>query len=292
MLVGEAPLATAAHLGFHSGSTSLTIDATQLVFACPLDLAGMVATAHAVSESSVPVTLHLPRDAGVASYLQRLDVLRHMPSRTRIVGRVPPEVRTDQGHRLLEVTRLTPDNEDDVAERVGRLVTTYFGDADAGAGRRAYAACGELLANATEHGASASGSFVAVQAYSGQSGGGARLEMAVCDTGVGVLDHLRGNPRYAYLANDVAALGKAVRRGVSGVSDDRGNGLYDLVEFSRRHGTTRLQIRSGGAQISVLGTPQGVKHEVRPRIDRTPGTWAWLTHHLGTDGASMVQSGQ
>jgi hypothetical protein len=292
VMAGEAPLATAAHLGFQSGSTSLTIDASRLLFACPLDLAGMVAIAHAVSESAVPVTLHMPRDQGVASYLQRLDVVRLMPSRIRVVGRVPPDVRTDQAHRLLEVTRLTPDNEDDVAERVGRLVTAHFRDTDAGAGRRAYAACGELLANAAEHGASPAGAFVAVQTYTGQSGGVARLEMAVCDTGIGVLEHLRRNVRYAHLNNDAAALEKAVLMGISGVSDDRGNGLHDLVEFSRRHGTTRLHIRSGDAEIAVLGTPGGVTREVRPRVDRTPGTWAWLTHHLDADGATMVQSEQ
>lgn len=291
-MAGEAPLATAAHLSFNTGSTSLTIDATQLGFACPLDLAGMVAIAHAVSDSAVPVTLHMPRDEGVASYLQRLNVVQRMPSRVRIVGRIPPDVRTDQAHRLLEVTRLTPDNEDDVAERVGRLVTAHFRDAGAGAGRRAYRACGELLANATEHGASSAGSFVAVQAYTGQSGGGARLEMAVCDTGVGVLNHLRRNPRHEHLRTDGAALRQAVLMGVSGVSDDRGNGLHDLTEFSRRHGTTRLQIRSGDAEIMVLGTPQGVQRQVRPRIDRTPGTWAWLIHHLDADSATMVQSEQ
>ncbi|MCW2833254.1 MAG: family transposase, partial [Nocardioides sp.] len=68
--------------------------------------------------------------------------------------------------------------------------------------------------------------------------------------------------------------------------------MRTTIEVSRHHGTTRLQIRSGDAEIMVVGTAQGVKREVRPRIDRTPGTWAWLTHHLDPEGATMVQSEQ
>lgn len=278
--MGEAPLMTAAHVSYETGSTSLTIDASRLSFACPLDLAGMVATAHVMAQAAMPVTLRLPQDPAVASYLQRLDVLRHMPSRTRIIGRVPPETRTEQAHRLLEVTRLTPDNVADIGQRMGRLLTAHFADTSPAAGRIAYRACGELLANASEHGASDIGAFVAVQAYTGRTQGTPRLELAVCDSGIGVLQHLRGNPRHAHLSDDQAALRLAVQQGVSGAGDDRGNGLADLVEYSRTQGYTRLQIRSGAGQITVTGTAAGIGSDVAPRPDRTAGTWAWLSHHV------------
>src|SRR5579875_1190831 len=45
VLVGDRPLGEAAFLS-GAGSDSLAIDATKLTFACPLDLAGIVATAH------------------------------------------------------------------------------------------------------------------------------------------------------------------------------------------------------------------------------------------------------
>ena len=128
-----------------------------------------------------------------------MDVIRLMPSRTRVVGRVPPDARTDRRGRLLEVTPLNTSNVDGVAEKVGRLVTAFYADYSVTAGRVVYRACGELLANAAEHGTSSTGAFIAAQTYTGTTTEGPRLEMAICDTGVGVLKHLRRNPKYSHL---------------------------------------------------------------------------------------------
>jgi hypothetical protein len=158
----------------------------QLRFACPLDLAGIVATAHWASAESMSVALKLPWETTAASYLQRMDVMRLMPSRTRVAGRVSPEHRTDLQDRLLEVTPLTPENANDVGERLGRLVAAYYASYSDGIGRIVYRACGELIANAVEHGSSTAGAFIAAQTYTGGTTGSPRLEFAVCDTGVGV----------------------------------------------------------------------------------------------------------
>lgn len=279
VLVGDKPLTVAAVLTYETGHDTLLIDASGVGFVCPLDLAGVLAIAHWASAAAMPVTFRLPREPGAASYFQRMDVLRRMPPRTRIVGRIPLEKRGDLRHRLLEASPLTETTVDDVAERVGNLVTAYYPGV---AGPVMSRACNELLANAVEHGVSREGAFVAAQTYTGATTGLPRLELAVCDNGIGVLNHLRQNPAHQHLSTDRQALAKALRNGVSGVDDDRGNGLADLIDDGQKHGTIRFHIRSGRGEIAVCATaarPHPTVEQI-PRPDQTLGTWAWLTHEL------------
>ncbi len=291
LLAGGAPLASAAFLsGRDSGR--LVLDATSLTFACPVDLAGMVAWAHWAAEDSVPVTLKLPQSRAMASYLQRMDVLRHMPSRTQIVGRVPPDMRADHSGSLLEVTALNPSNVNDLSERIGPLVMGFYGRNTA-AGSAVLRACGELMGNATEHGYSDRGAFMAAQLHSGRTTDGPRLEFAVCDTGVGVMQHLRGNARYSHYTQDRYAIARAMKLGVTGISDDkRGNGLSDVIEHTRQIGSVDFRIRSGKGEVHVLGTPMGHRETMTTRPDQTSGTWAWLTHRWGPASDTVVQSGK
>lgn len=278
ILIGDRPLAKAAMLSYETGPDAVVIDARRIGFICPLDLAGVLAIAHWASAAALPVTLHLPSESGAASYFQRMDVLRRLPARTRIAGRPFPEKRADLRHRLLEASPLTAANVDDMAERVGNLVTTYYPGT---AGPVVARACNELLDNAVEHGASSTGAFIAAQTYTGVTTEQPRLELAVCDTGIGVLDHLRQNLAYQHLTADVHALEEALRSGVSGTTDTRGNGLDDLIEGGRKHGTLRFGIRSGAGEVIVTAAVgQRQKVVPAPRPDRTPGTWAWLSHEL------------
>jgi hypothetical protein len=146
------------------------------------------------------------------------------------------------------------------------------------------------MSNATEHGVSDQGAFIALQVYSGSSTGIPRLEFAVCDTGIGVLQHLRRNPQHSHLTRDDLAIKKALKRGVSGIGDQRGNGLSDAIEHTRRYGAVGLQIRSGRGEVVVVGTP--TVHDVRPagRPDQTSGTWAWLTHRWPNVAQTVVHS--
>ncbi|NUR97552.1 MAG: hypothetical protein HOV67_20135 [Kribbellaceae bacterium] len=280
VLVGRRPLAEAAYLA-GLGSNSLVIDATRLAFACPLDLAGIVATAHGAASDSIRVTLKLPTDPNVASYLQRMDVLRQMPSRTRIHGRVPPDARGDRRGRLMEVTALNVQTVDDMSEKVGPLVTSFYESCSDQTGAAIFRACSELMSNATEHGASTRGAFMAAQVYSGDTTDGPRLEFAVCDTGIGVMNHLRRNERYAHIRRDELAIAKALEKGVSGIGGDlRGNGLNDAVEDARSTGRIDLQIRSGLGEVRVTGSATDRRESLHDRPDQTSGTWAWLTHTL------------
>ncbi|RJS45266.1 ATP-binding protein [Nocardioides cavernaquae] len=292
ILAGDMPLASAAFLSGQDPDR-LVIDATALAFACPLDLAGIVAWAHWASSHSLPVTLNLPHDQATAAYLQRMDVLRHLPSRSRIVGRLPPDTRNDQTGSLLEVTALNPGNVDDLSERLGPLVMGFYGE-DTEAGAAVLRACGELISNAAEHGPSERGAFMAAQLHTGTTTDGTRLEFAVCDTGIGVMNHLRQNPKYAHYTQDKYAIARATKAGVTGVTggrnDKRGNGLWDVVTDARKFGEASLQIRSGKGEVRVHGTPDMLKLTSSDRPDQTAGTWAWLTHRLSPASKTMIQS--
>jgi hypothetical protein len=263
-----------------------------LEFACPLDLAGIVAWAHWAASATIPVTLKMPQAASMASYLQRMDVLRHMPSRIRILGRVPPDARSDHSGTLLEVTALNQGNVDDLTERLGPLVTGFYG-IETEAGATVFRACSELMGNATEHGSSDRGAFMAAQLHTGTTTDGSRLEFAVCDTGVGVMEHLRTNPKYAHYKQDKHAIAKAMEPGVSGIrGDKRGNGLSDVIEHTRRFGEVDVQIRSGKGEVRVHGSPQKHSESLFDRPDQTSGTWAWLTHRLRSASKTVLQSVQ
>ncbi|HEY0167138.1 MAG TPA: hypothetical protein VGB75_08860 [Jatrophihabitans sp.] len=291
VLVGDRPLAEAAFLS-GSGTDNLVIDAAKLSFACPLDLAGIVATAHWAAGGAIRVTLKLPSDPAATAYLQRMDVLRQMPARTQIVGRVPPDARTDHHGSLMEVTALNERNVDDLSERLGPLVTGFYKDGSK-AGAAVFRACSELMSNATEHGLSERGAFMAVQLHTGRTTGSPRLEFAVCDTGIGVMNHLRQNPRHAHLTRDEVAIAKAIRAGVSGVKSElRGNGLSDAISDTSRYGRVDFQIRSGKGEVRVAGGPESRRTSSSGRPDQTSGTWAWLTHHLPSERQTVVQSRQ
>lgn len=285
-LPGHRPITQGAMLNFGTtGTADLTIDATNLDFAGPLDLAGLVATAHWAVSENMPVTLKLPKKPDVASYLQRMDVLRHMPSRTQILGPRPSDSRNDHSGRLLEVTPLDARNGPDLSERLGPLITGFYKVQEAEGGGAVFRACGELLSNAVEHGLSSTGAFIAAQTYSGSTTEGPRLEFAVCDTGDGVLTRLRANSDYGHLDRDDQAILTALNQGVSGLTDEgRGNGLCDVIEDTRPHGTVHFQMRSGRGQVVVTGNRNHTSRTPDGRDDHTSGTWASLTHWPGPAG--------
>ena len=126
---------------------------------------------------------------------------------------------------------------------------------------KVFAAMGELIDNAIDHGASGEGAFVAAQVYSGATSGRRGLEVAICDTGVGVLAHLRRNPKHADIPDSADALKQAFIPGVSGTTEDRGNGLSDLLSFLQFGGLARVHLRSGDGLATVtVGRRRRVEH--------------------------------
>lgn len=250
--------------------TGLVIDARRLSFASPLDLAGITALAHAHDD----VQLLLPDKPAVASYIQRMDLIERLPPGTRVAGALPLDDRTDRSSELLETSALTRRTTGAVGERIFRLAVTGLGPT---AGVKAAKAVGELIDNAISHGKGRPGAFIAAQAYTGKTTGYRRLEVAVCDSGVGVLDHLRRNPEHADTADSAQALGRALKRGVSGTGEVRGHGLPDLLADAGLNGPARLVLRSGDGLLRV-GRLRTNASRVQATTSSTwvQGTWTWL----------------
>jgi hypothetical protein len=271
-LVGLAAASNdAVDLTLTSGE-DLVIDACDLAFASPLDLTAMVAAAH-VARKAGPVTLRVPSDISVAAYLQRMDVARRLPPSAKIEGSFPSETRAQLMGSLLEVTRLDAESAEDVGASVGRLVTDHFPDSR---GRHVFGAVGELLDNAASHGTSDIGAFVAAQTYTGKTSGSRGFEVAVADTGMGVLAHLRQNPEFKGLNSAAQALAAALEPGVSGAPNKRGYGLGDLIGAAAASGQIEFHLRSGDAGIRVTGYPPSAHMGVLTRRMTIVGTWAWL----------------
>ncbi len=251
----------------------LVLDAKRLLFASPMDLAGVVALAHTATAARTDVTFVPPDDVNVAAYLQRMDVFQRLPGGTEIKGLLPAEERTDRSQVLLEVSPMTLATVEDHVNRLGLMLAPKFTDAVAGL---VFQGVGELIDNAVSHGASRVGAFLAAQSYTGKTSGRSGFEFAVCDTGIGILNHLRRNPNYAHIKDAQAALAYAIQPGVTGTDEPRGYGLADLLHVTRRGGVGRLVLRSGDGIASVAVRPQGRRKVFASAAPPITGTWAWL----------------
>jgi hypothetical protein len=251
----------------------LVLDLRQLTFASPLDLAAAAALAHLAQSRGAPAVIHMPEKSDIASYLARMDLHAALPPGSQILGLIPEQRRLDRTDKLVEVMHVSAGTEDELMDRIGHVALAQL---DAAFSRRAVQSIGELVDNAVSHGASDIGAFAAVQAYSGRTSRRRGLEFAICDTGIGVLQHLRKNPKIMKLQDDREALAHALRRGVTGTGDERGNGLADLFNVTGHAGYSLLVLRSGRGLASVAARQHDRRHAYAATADETTGTWAWL----------------
>jgi hypothetical protein len=251
----------------------LVLDARRLDFAGPLELAATVALAHAANAKLLSTSFITADNPDVTGYMQRMDVIRRMPADTIIDGRLPTERRADLAGTLLEVSPLDSQTADDLATRLGRLVTAHYSSAAVG---KIFEAVGELIDNAVDHGTSPQGAFIAAQVYTGVTSGRRGFEVAICDTGIGILAHLRRNPAHAAIADAPSALACALKPGVSGTTEDRGNGLSDLLTGLEFGGLARFHLRSGAGLATVTVRSRRLSERSRSTTTPVQGTWAWL----------------
>jgi hypothetical protein len=100
----------------------------------------------------------------------------------------------------------------------------------------------------------------------------------VADSGVGVPNHLRGNPEYSGVEDDAEAILRALRPGVSGTRDRRGYGFFDILREMSEVGKGELLIVAGSAVVSVpFGSLRGRK---RRRALRTSIRGSWIQVRL------------
>jgi anti-sigma regulatory factor (Ser/Thr protein kinase) len=273
-LTGKQPLLRTEMRTTDADAEQFVIDASRLKFASPLELAGTAALTHAYAATNTSITLRLPESDEVTSYAQRMNLLEHVSPETKIVGRTPFETRNDCSTKLLEVTPLSSATQDPVIEHLRGVAHAHL---SAPHGDRILIGIAELVENAVTHGRSDAGAFIAAQVYTGRTTRQARFEIAVCDTGIGVLEHLRQNRGndHALLAGCADGLRRALKRGVTGTDEVRGHGLTDLFARTGELGTARVVLRSGNglARVARYGPTRRMLR--RTTECSVPGTWAW-----------------
>lgn len=277
-LVGSQPLHSPALAQIAAGQHGVVFDASDMSFASPLDLAGITAWAARLRDEGSCVRFVLPDDGDLCRYLVRMDLIQHLAvAGVTVSGPAPMVRRADRADVLLEVRRICgPADAERFAEDVYRLAQLHTSDSSAAAGAKML---GELLDNAITHAASHAGVYAAAQVH--QRVGD--LELAVADAGIGIRSHLARNPRFRNLTA-TEALRAALQPGVTGTSEQRGNGLPDLLSTASGFGG-QLLLRSDDGYAQVMATSTDRKFAAAGQV---PGTWAWVHVRLPRRQRRMV----
>lgn len=264
-LAGKQPLHDPA-LGqvAPEGRPIFIFDASDMIFASPLDLAGVAAWAACLRHDGAPVEFALPDDGDVRRYLVRMDLVNQLrQADVTVTGMVPCVRRADRADVLLEVRRICgPADTERFCADAYELARQHTADRSAAASAKML---GELLDNAITHAGSPVGVYAAAQVHR-RSGD---LELAVADGGIGVRSHLARNPSFRNLTA-AQALCAALLPGVTGTSEKRGNGLPDLLSTASGFGG-HLLLRSGDGFAQVMTASPGREFTAAAHV---PGTWA------------------
>lgn len=271
-LVGSQPLLAHEISIERTGDGGLEFDADGLTFASPMDLAVTAAWGARSAYEGCATSFVMPGSDDLASYVERMDLVSHLRAvGVHIVGRQLHISRSDRTDVLIEVSQIcSAEDISHFGQRCYRLVARHIGKAEAVA---TFEMVGELLENALEHSRCPSPTFAAAQVYAKSR----RLEVGVADAGIGVREHLTGNPKYAALRTDATAIRWAFRPGVTGTACDRGDGLSNLVKIAARYGGV-LNMRSGQGIGEIRVSRQyGTSTSFRATRFRGRGTWASLS---------------
>jgi anti-sigma regulatory factor (Ser/Thr protein kinase) len=113
------------------------------------------------------------------------------------------------------------------------------------------AAIGEIYGNVIDHSQHVDTGYVAYHTQDGQ------FEFVIADHGIGVLESLRSNPRYAQLADSGTALTHALEQGVSRYTDpDHGFGFVPLFVGLANH-SRLIRFRSGDSGRVIIRNKDG-----------------------------------
>lgn len=106
----------------------------------------------------------------------------------------------------------------------------------------------ELLMNVTQHSNVQYGNYVCANSIPTKH----LIRVCVLDSGIGILNSLRRNPKYENLDNDIDAIRRSLEYGITSFKDtERGLGLDNLMQLIRSN-KGEMQIVSGKGMISIL----------------------------------------
>lgn len=265
-LEGRTPLLSAHEPALHWPLS--TFDLGDLEWATPFDIAALALLwSRLQREQSLP-DIVLPRDPQVRAYLVDIGLDAVIEGTWGGGGGSlvePPLVRLTH--------LLSGDAWDDVLGVLWPSVRAVLGEYTVA--MRTLEIMSELVDNAVTHGRSALGTWVCAQRYTGATSGQQQgIWVGIADGGIGIPDHLRGNPKYTGIRADEKLIRLARRPWVTGTADQRGWGLKEVFDDAAATGPSDVLIRSGRGegqfrlrqQTRPYARYRHLKHAV-------PGTW-------------------
>ena len=240
-------------LGVLASNSSFVVDMRKLTFVHPVGLVGLLALIERILRADKELEIKLPGSASVMDYLAATNFLGALRSIRPISVSKALAARMAKPAGLTTILPIRYVNSETAVEELGTYVTSAMpaGSAVAGLYWPCYTVIGELALNAVQHGGPPGGCWAMAQYY--EYMGGARLELAVADAGIGIRQSLRKNPKFVHIPNDRIAIRQALKERVSRFSSPlRGSGLYQALSELDTKGRSLL-IRSGSGCIEVTG---------------------------------------
>ena len=244
------------------------IDLSGLEWITPFEVAMTAAVWSRLDLAGEPPDVTLPSDPVVRAYLVDIGLNKVIPGNWGAGGGSASEPP------WLKLTRLTNGNEWDEILRVLWPEASGLFD-DTRLTRETMDLLGELIDNAVTHGQSDTGTFVCAQRYTGVTSYLPHgIWIGVADTGKGIPNHLRQNPKYADIEDDRKLIGLSRKPWVTGTSERRGWGLVEVFESATNVGPSRIVMRSGRGQGEFqLRQGKSVVARYRAVTPAVPGTW-------------------
>ena len=239
-------------------SERVLVDARHLRFADPFGILSLLALGQYVKQAGEEPILHLPDEADVVGYMDRMDFFTHAKKYYEIHGAARRRRAEDAGASqvLLEITAVNSHQDvhevvDRVNQRAIDILTSQLHYPRAHAAQFS-TVLSEVTQNIVEH--AEAGGYVATQTYTFKKrlGGRRAVVIAVMDLGIGFKASLTSAhaTRFADRWNDATALESAFMHGLSRFHDPgRGQGLQQIRRNVNRWGG-RFSIRSGTARIA------------------------------------------
>jgi hypothetical protein len=265
-LTGRAPLLSRRQLP--RGWPPATVDLADVTWVTPFDVAALASIWSRLQEDGLHPTVVPPSDPEVCAYMVDvgLDALIRDLRGPGGGSRVEPP--------LVRLTHLSaPHAWDDMLGDIWPAVRAVVNDAEDA--RRTIEIMSELIDNATTHGHSPLGTYICAQRYTGTtSGHEPGIWVGIADAGVGIPEHLRGNPKYAKIRNDAELIRLARQPWVTGTRDARGWGLVEVFQDAAASGPSDVLIRSGRGE-GMFRVRQGTRvyARYRPLTRRIAGAW-------------------
>lgn len=246
-------------------TTSMCIDASAVVMHGPMLPARLAAVLHACRLQGVTVEFVPPQVPAIGCYLAATGLTEAAPDELDL--RLGPA--EDGSDVLVPVLRLADQAAADALDHTFAAAYRQRFDGEFGVFAEPFhQAAGELLDNATTHGNSDCGAFVAAQRFPGN-----RCVLVIGDAGIGIPAHLGA---VHSVADDEEALREAMKEGITATGDEhRGMGYYWVRDAIKQAAVERadVSIWSGEARADLKFRYGDLVYEETEVAPPTRGTW-------------------